>query len=418
MAGIGAAAVLYARPTAAAGGKLGLAAILVSPGLVVAAGARLGVSPGGLTAVGRPAVSAGVLAGVSEDGGVTDRFSDAAGVSLTSHTPDAGGSWAVVSGTPGVVAAGHRARAGGVTASSVLHYHSAVPASADYEVSADVVQLSGTTDQVVGVLGRVDAGTDSCYILRYSQPAGQIQFLKRTSGVFSSILGSSSYTPTTGVPFRLALAMTGASMVGRLNGSTVITHTDASITAAGRAGIALLAQSVAPSDATGLHIDDFRGVGLVPGVVLYARPSAAAGLKGGVSSILVSAGLVVAAGARLGVAPGGLAAIGRPAASAGVLAGAAGASLVAYARPVTAAGARPGACSVLVVAGGGPLRPGTILAVAFALDVFANIGPSVAFALDVFAAVHLAVEDGAAETPDPGPPPTPPGPSFTPIGLL
>ena len=187
---------------------------------------------------------------------LTDTFTDTAGTALTSHTADAGGSWTMVSGTSPVITAAGRVRNGVAGASSLLAYHSAVPPSADYEVSVDVVQISVTTSQIAGLITRYDSGSDSCYMARYIHNGTQIQLYRRVSGTFT-LITSSTYSATINVPFRISCLLSGNDITVKVDGSTVITYTDGTpVSGAGRAGIAL-ASNATPSDSAGLHLDNF-----------------------------------------------------------------------------------------------------------------------------------------------------------------
>lgn len=187
---------------------------------------------------------------------ITDTFTDTAGTNVTSHTPDAGGTWTLATGTSGVITAAGRVRPGASSATSALHYHSAVPPSADYEVSADLYQVTITAGQLAGVLIRYDSAADSGYMARYLHGSAVIQLYRRVSGVFT-LLTSSSYTITPTTATRIACQASGTTLYVKIDGSTVITYSDGSpITGAGRAGIAITGGTT-PSDSAGLHIDNF-----------------------------------------------------------------------------------------------------------------------------------------------------------------
>jgi len=188
---------------------------------------------------------------------VVDTCTDTAGTAATAHTPEDGGAITVVSGTSAVVTAAGRFRQGATSASSVIHYYAANPATADYSVAADVIQLTVTVSAIAGVFGRYSAGADNGYYLRYSHASLAIQLYRRLAGT-SVLLASYAYTATLNTPFRLLLQMSGSTIIGKLNGATVISYTDGTpITAAGHPGFAL-AGSTTPGDSVGLQLDNIN----------------------------------------------------------------------------------------------------------------------------------------------------------------
>jgi hypothetical protein len=190
----------------------------------------------------------------------TDSFTDTAGVSLTSHAPDAGGTWTVVGGLPApVITDANRVRCGSSNASTVLSYHSFAAGSADYPVGADIVRRSSTGTNGAGVLGRYDSGADSGYFLRISGTS--LALWRRVAGANTSI-ATASFTPTIDVPFRMELVMAGSTIVGKIDGATLINYSDGTpVTGAGKAGIVIFS-STAPANNAGFHVDNFDGFSL------------------------------------------------------------------------------------------------------------------------------------------------------------
>ena len=81
------------------------------------------------------------------------------------------------------------------------------------------------------------------------------------NGTWNWLGQSGTQTLSTGTTYRVALDMTGTSIRALVDGVQVVSVTDASITAAGRGGIALGFHGSAPTtvtDSTGYHMDNFR----------------------------------------------------------------------------------------------------------------------------------------------------------------
>lgn len=168
-----------------------------------------------------------------------DTFSgEADNTSLVSHTPDSGGSWTVHPSTSSyvtyVMAAGYiRSQYGNET----FHYHSATPASADYTVQATCHAASGT--YVGGPCGRIDTSVDTRYGVYYDGGPALWILYKYVSGTYTQIDSYSGDAPTTAR--NVELIMSGTSLTVKIDGVTRISNTDSSITAAGKAGVMVLA---------------------------------------------------------------------------------------------------------------------------------------------------------------------------------
>jgi hypothetical protein len=210
-----------------------------------------------LTASAGAFVLTGNAATLVKTSAYTDTFTDTAGTLLTAHTPDGGGTWTKHVGNDVVITAANRARQSGTVAGTGIHYHSPTSGTADYDVSADVVLRSTVASTGVGVVGPLNVAADDGYMARYDTA---IRLFRRVSGTFTQ-LATSAFTPTTDVPFRITLRMTGSTIKVLLDGSEVISYSDATpVTGAGRAGIAHFSTVTGLSDSTGPHLDNFQGV--------------------------------------------------------------------------------------------------------------------------------------------------------------
>ena len=141
------------------------------------------------------------------------------------------------------------------------YWHSGAPATADYSVSADLFmkEASGGT-AYVGVVGRVSTTANTFYMARYAGGADDSwQLYSAVAGSFT-LLGSSAQALTDETAYSLKLEMIGTAVKLYKEGSStpLISATDSSITAAGKAGVRLVSGATVPSDNTGIHIDNFR----------------------------------------------------------------------------------------------------------------------------------------------------------------
>lgn len=192
----------------------------------------------------------------------SDSFTGTAATELSAYNADWTEHGSYASGQL-VISDANRLRAG-VNASS-LYYHSGTPASADYSVSADIFakETDGGTHNA-GVVGRVNTGANTFYNARYlGQTTDAWQLFKFVAGVATQLGSSSTQSLTDETSYNVKLEMIGSSSTAvklykEGSGSATISVTDSSspITAAGKAGIRLLPND-APSNTTGLHMDNF-----------------------------------------------------------------------------------------------------------------------------------------------------------------
>lgn len=220
-----------------------------------------------------------------------DTFTGTAGTTLTAHTAAVSTPWTIVAGTNPVLTSANRLRRAGTGWALVAA--TTAPASADYSVQADVVVQSLVAADGMGVAGRLDTTSTSYYSARY-RTSDNTWRLMRTIGGTDTTLGSAAATLTPGSTYRLRLDMTGSALALSVNGIGLITATDSTITATGRAGLQLgvNGSSAAVSDSTGLQVDTFRtypnssttaadsagsNTGTFAGTVIRNEPGALAG---------------------------------------------------------------------------------------------------------------------------------------------
>lgn len=192
-----------------------------------------------------------------------DSFTDTAGISLQTHVGETGATWTSQAGNANAsITAGGRIRKAGTGSGGARYYASAVPASADYTVNADVYVASNVTDDMIGVMARDDlAASPSYYVGRYEQASQKWVLYRVNTGTFTTLGSSAVQALTVGSTYHLALDLVGSNIRLVVDGVTQASVTDASpIAAAGRAGVMLGfgASLTTVSDTTGMHLDDFR----------------------------------------------------------------------------------------------------------------------------------------------------------------
>lgn len=149
-----------------------------------------------------------------------------------------------------------RASATGYT----LHYRTETPASADYDVSADVYCVTfSARDEQAGVVGRCSTSADTTYrVVLKSWSADELRLHKVVAGVFTQLGSSYAVTLATSTAYGVKLTMSGSTIKAFLDGTERVSVTDTAITDAGRAGIQVgYASASTPSNSAGFHIDNF-----------------------------------------------------------------------------------------------------------------------------------------------------------------
>lgn len=190
-----------------------------------------------------------------------DTFTDSDGTLLTSHVGELGATWTV---QPSVftgsaqISNANRLRP---TAGADLRrfYSSGVPPAADYEVSANIVWLSGAVGfGYMGVCGRMSTSADTSYTVRWAASLTAWQLFKMVAGTQTQLGSNVVQALTAGRPYRVKLRMVGTRISVSVEGVDIIVQTDAVITAAGRGGV-WVGQNNGGGDlnTTGVHLDAF-----------------------------------------------------------------------------------------------------------------------------------------------------------------
>ena len=198
----------------------------------------------------------------------TDSFTGTSGSALTSHTGELGATWAhQAGGADAQITDANRIRrsdAGILQPDYTIDYTTATPPSADYSVEADLVVRSNMTGDMAGVIGRHNTATNTFYMARWEQSDASWNLVKYTNGTVSYLnYAASQPALVVNEAYRIRLEMTGTTLNLYVNGVLKVTTTDATITAAGKAGImdgnnGGSSLAVDKTNTTGIHFDNFQ----------------------------------------------------------------------------------------------------------------------------------------------------------------
>jgi hypothetical protein len=168
----------------------------------------------------------------------SDSFAGTSGTALAGQALTSGGNWTNTNFSPsGAVS---KDGSGGVysvgSGAEAIYYANGNPPSADYTVQATLNQLGapGNSTSWIGIGARVSTNGDGYFIL-YS-PGGANLILYSIIGGTESALGTYSL-PSTPSNLTIALKVTGTTIQVIVNGTTQISVTNGSITAAGHVGV-------------------------------------------------------------------------------------------------------------------------------------------------------------------------------------
>lgn len=186
----------------------------------------------------------------------SDAFTDTAGTALSTHSAD----WTLHTsyGTGAcVISDANRVRRS--NNNSALFWHAGTPASADYEVSADLFtkETDGGASNT-GVVGRVDTAANTCYHARYGgSSVDGWQLFKLVAGTATQLGSTSSQSLTDETTYAVKLKMAGTTieLFKEGSGSATVSVTDSAISAAGKSGIRFV--GTGETNTTGLHLDNF-----------------------------------------------------------------------------------------------------------------------------------------------------------------
>jgi chitodextrinase len=177
------------------------------------------------------------VSGVTATTYIQDAFTGSNNSNLSAHAPNIGGTWGNDQGTNVFKIFNNQVRSSQSFGDSRTS-NSTVPASANYEVSMDVIWVGNTSANRVGIVGR-GAGVQfrgEGYEALYDAGNNRWQLGKYTGFNFTS-LGTFAQTYVSGQTHNMKLAMNGTTISLAVDGVTRISVTDSSVAAAGNTGL-------------------------------------------------------------------------------------------------------------------------------------------------------------------------------------
>lgn len=135
------------------------------------------------------------------------------------------------------VASEGRVRANSSETGDAIYYYNTAPASADYDVEADII-ASTNAERSAGVVGRVNPTTQNFYLAQFQHAQGWRLF-KCVGGTFTQLGSTVSATLTNWQRYRMRLSMAGTTIKLFIDDAEVISVTDSGVTAAGYPGIVI-----------------------------------------------------------------------------------------------------------------------------------------------------------------------------------
>lgn len=187
---------------------------------------------------------------------ISDTFTDTAGILLSSHTPDTGGSWirhpSYTTSTE-VISNANRCRHTSTDANIVCYYNSVDPGADNYTVGCDLYAASNNTG-ATGVAARIDTSTNTMYTVRWYFTTGAWELYKFVNGTATK-LGSVSESLTSGNTYPVKLIVGAGTQQAICDSTLAINASDTSITARGMAGLRDVVSGA--SEDQGLHYDNF-----------------------------------------------------------------------------------------------------------------------------------------------------------------
>lgn len=198
---------------------------------------------------------------------VYDTFTDTGNTNLLSHVGEIGASWSdhpQASTTAIISPAGDTARVGGV--GNNYNYASGIPATADYDVEADVY-IKGVSYNNTGVMARLDPVAWENYALRIVTSTGTnriSQLLKQFGGAETILSEDDANFPDESI-HNIRLQLRGSSIKGYHDGTLIHDVVDSDITSVGRVAVRFRANnSSAASTTTNAELVYIRAIDAGP----------------------------------------------------------------------------------------------------------------------------------------------------------
>lgn len=187
----------------------------------------------------------------------SDLFAGTAGTAWTSHNGEIGTTWTVQTGSSAgpVLSDANRLRSNS-TPGNTFTWASGTPISNQYDVSADLVVLTQTTDTAYQLIGRASTGTATHYLGMYNLATGDFELEVAVAGSYTQ-LAQCTMTVTNGSTVRLRMELRDAIKKLYVNDVFCASSTDNTVTQAGHAGMGIYTPTTADTNSTGIHMDRF-----------------------------------------------------------------------------------------------------------------------------------------------------------------
>jgi len=210
---------------------------------------------------------------------IRDTFTGPNNSTLASHAPETGGAWSNEQGSNVVRIAGNRVRTTLGSAESRVS-NATAPATANYDVSMDIVWNGASSASRIGIQGRSSGAQfrGDGYIALYNAAANRWELGKYVASSLVT-LGTFPQTYVGGETHNLRLGMAGTAITLAVDGVVRISVTDGAIAGVGRSGIYF---GVSGNDTASLMGDNYlvTSAGGGPSAVIFSASGLPANTTG------------------------------------------------------------------------------------------------------------------------------------------
>lgn len=177
---------------------------------------------------------------------VFDQFTVGANTMLEAHLPNTGGAWARQAGGSGITlnAAADNARNVAATDWSVYTNATVAPA-AEVVVGVTVTFTNTSTNNFIDLFGRASVSLLQAYSVRLVASGANNLTLSRWGGGAPTTIATATVAVTVNTPIEIALSLKNASKSVTINGVTVASSADNTVTATGSVALAMQSNAAA-----------------------------------------------------------------------------------------------------------------------------------------------------------------------------
>ena len=182
-----------------------------------------------------------------------DNFNDGTdGTEIIARSASDGGTWTEHTNySGGAIWIGNagRVRSGG----TAVDYHSGTPASADYDVSADLIMHTDNNSGLAAVAGRINTAADTYYYAGYAT-SGNVWFINKVVAGSITTLDTAAATLTVSQVYAIKLEMRSTALKLYVDAVETCSGTDGDISAAGKAGLRMQGLN---TNVAGMNLDNY-----------------------------------------------------------------------------------------------------------------------------------------------------------------